>query len=239
MRPDRLFEIPGPTLGPVHRPRFAVAAGIVAAVIAAAVLFAGGSATAQSPAATSPAPAIGKAIHGARWEFPCRDPMPENPKPGQDGLSGLVTGDPKTTDQFTFERAFDGEPGKRYRVTLRFRGVVEPMMYKDGRMDGDYFYVGGEPDNPNYNIYKLSISSPASHYFLNRQDKVGHRIFTIDYTKTIEIDGGAKLTFHGNGQNGRLITNFSKLVVPDVPPAPAPFNGQFVQVDVVAVEPVR
>jgi len=113
------------------------------------------------------------------------------------------------------------------------------MTYKNGRMDGDLFYVGGEPDNPNYNIYKLSISSPESHYFLNRQDKVGHRIFTIDYTKTIEIDGGAKVTFHGNGQNGRLITNVSKLVVPDVPPAPAPFNGQFVQVDVVSVEPVK
>ena len=49
------------------------------------------------------------------------------------------------------------------------------------------------------------------------QDKVGHQIFTIDYTKTIEIEGGATLTFHGNGQNGRMITNFLKLVVPEVP----------------------
>lgn len=227
-----LPQVPVPAAARPKSAPLAFAWALLAALLAAA----GGLAAAQPPAA---APAIGKAIHGARWEFPCRDPMPENPKPGQDGLSGLVTGDPKTTDQFTFERAFDGEPGKRYRVTLRFRGVVEPMMYKNGRMDGDYFYVGGEPDNPNYNIYKLSISSPESHYFLNRQDKVGHRIFTIDYTKTIEIDGGAKVVFHGNGQNGRLITNFSKLVVPDVPPAPAPFNGQFVQVDVVSVEPVK
>lgn len=196
-------------------------------------------AAALSPAtaADPPSTAIGAALHGVRWEFPCKDPMPENPKPGQDGSSALVKGDPKTTDQFTFERKFGGEPGKRYRVTLRFRGVVEPMMYKNGEMDGDYFYRGGEPNNGTYNIYKLAISSPASHYFLNRQDKVGHRIFTIDYEKTIDIDGGATVTFHGNGQNGRMITNFSKLVVPDVPPAPQPFNGQFVQVDVVKVEP--
>ena len=196
-------------------------------------------AAALSPAtaADTPSTAIGAALHGVRWEFPCKDPMPENPKPGQDGSSALVKGDPKTTDQFTFERKFGGEPGKRYRVTLRFRGVVEPMMYKNGEMDGDYFYRGGEPNNGTYNIYKLAISSPASHYFLNRQDKVGHRIFTIDYEKTIDIDGGATVTFHGNGQNGRMITNFSKLVVPDVPPAPQPFNGQFVQVDVVKVEP--
>ena len=184
-------------------------------------------------------PAIGAALHGARWEFPCKDPMPENPKPGQDGLSGLVKGDPKTTDQFTFERTFGGDPGTRYRVTLRFRGVVEPMMYKDGAMDGDSFYRGGVPNHGTYNIYKLAVSSPPAHFFLNRQDTVGHRIFAIDYEKTIEIDGGATVTFHGNGQNGHLITNFSKLVVPDVPPAPQPFNGQFVQMDVVKVEPLK
>ena len=210
----------------MHRATNRVIVGLVVAAVAA---FCGVVSAAQP----------GDALQGARWEFPCKDPMPENPKPGQDGLSGLVKGDPKTTDQFTFERAFGGEPGTRYRVTLRFRGVVEPMMYKNGRMDGDHFYVGGEPNNGTYNIYKLAVSKPESHYYLNRQDSVGHRIFTIDYEKTIEIEGGATVTFHGNGQNGRLITNFSKLVVPGVPPAPEPYNGQFVQVDVVKVEPVR
>jgi hypothetical protein len=178
----------------------------------------------------------GASIHGYRYEFPCKDPMPDNPKEGQDCASGLVKGDPKKTDNFKAERKFDGEAGKRYKVTLRFRGVVEPMMYKNGKMDGDYFYIGGEPNNATYNIYKLSVSSPPSHYFLNRQDKVGHKIFTIDYTKTIEIDGGATVTFLGDGQNGRLISNFAKLVVPGIAPAPRPFNGQFVQVDVVDVK---
>ena len=60
-------------------------------------------------------------------------------------------------------------------------------------------------------------------------------IFTIDCTKTIEIEGGTTLTFHGNGQNGRMITNFLKLVVPGVPPAPQPFNGQFIQLNVIDV----
>lgn len=182
---------------------------------------------------------LGHSIDGFRYEFPCKGPMPENPKPGMDCFSGLVTGDPKKTDNFTKEVKFDGEPGKRYKVTLRFRGVVEPMMYKNGKMDGEYFYIGGEPNNGTYNIYKLTISSPESHYFLNRQDKVGHKIFTIDYTKTIEIDGGAKVTFLGDGQNGRLISNFAKLVVPGIAPAPMPYNGQFVQVDVVDVVEVK
>jgi regulation of enolase protein 1 (concanavalin A-like superfamily) len=184
---------------------------------------------------TSPA----AALDGYRFEFPVVGEMPENPKEGADGDSALVKGDPMTTDNFKAVKTFGGETGKRYQVTLRFRGVVEPMMYKDGTKDGDYFYIGGEPDNGTYNIYKIGISSPESHYFLNRQDKVGHQIFTIDYTKTIEIDGGATVTLSGDGQNGRLITNFKKLVVPDVAPAPKPFHGQFVQIDVVDVVEVK
>lgn len=177
---------------------------------------------------------IGASIHGFRFEFPCKNAMPERPKTGEDCESGLVKGDPKKTDNFTVVRKFDGEKGKRYDVTLRIRGVVEPMMYKNGKMDGEHFYIGGEPNNNTYNIYKITVSSPESHYFLNRQDKVGHNIFTIDYTKTIPIDGDATVTFLGDGQNGRLISNFTRLVVPDIAPAPKPFNGQFAQVDVVS-----
>ena len=176
------------------------------------------------------------AIDGFRFEFPCKDPMPENPKEGQSGPSGLVKGDPNTTDNFTFRKKFGGQPGKRYKVTLRFRGVVEPMMYKDGQQVGEYFYIGGAKNNSTYNVYQISVSSPKSHFFLNRQDKVGHSIFTIDYTQTIEIDGGAEVVFFGDGQNGKLITNFKKLVVPGIAPAPAPYNGQFVQVDVLDVK---
>lgn len=90
-----------------------------------------------------------------------------------------------------------------------------------------------------FNIYKIAISAPESHSFLNRQDKVGHRIFTIDYTKTIEIEGGATITLRGDGQNGKLISNFAKHIVPDVAPAPKPFHGQFVQMDVVKVEEAK
>ena len=110
------------------------------------------------------------------------------------------------------------------------------MMYKDGKQVGDYFYIGGEKNNATYNVYQISVSEPKQHYFLNRQDKVGHQIFTIDYTQEIEIAGDATIIFHGNGQNGKMITNFKKLVVPGIAPAPLPYNGQFVQVDVVEVK---
>lgn len=182
---------------------------------------------------------VAAALEGYRFEFPCQDPMPETPKPGADGISARATTDPATNDQFTDVKKFGGEAGKRYKVTLRVRGVVEPMMYKEGEQVGDYFYIGGAPNNATYNIYQLTVSAPAQHFFFNRQDKVGHSIFTIDYTVTIEIEGGAMLTLHGNGQNGRMITNFAKLVVPDVVPAPQPFNGQFIQLNVLDVAEVK
>jgi len=190
---------------------------------------------AAAPASADDLKKVAASIDGYRYEFPCKDPMPENPKAGADGISARTTNDPATNDKFTDVKKFGGEAGKRYKVTIRVRGVVEPMMYKDGKQDGDYFTIGGEPNNATYNIYQLTVSAPASHFFFNRQDKVGHKIFTIDYTRTIEIEGGATLTFHGNGQNGRMITNYDKLVVPDVPPAPQPFNGQFIQLNVIDV----
>ena len=183
--------------------------------------------------------AVAASLDGYRFEFACKDPMPENPKPGADGISARATNDPATNDKFTDVRNFGGEAGKRYKVTLRVRGVVEPMMYKDGQQVGEYFYIGGAPNNATYNIYQLTVSAPAQHFFFNRQDKVGHKIFTIDYTATIEVEGGATLTLHGNGQNGHMITNFAKLVVPEVSPAPQPFNGQFIQLNVVDVAEVK
>ncbi|MFP6658596.1 MAG: hypothetical protein VB853_10485 [Pirellulales bacterium] len=204
----------------------------IGVVVLSCLVLTGGIAASNAAETKSPA----ESIDGYRFEFPCKAPMPKNPKAGADCFSGLVMGDPKKTDNFTAQRNFGGEKGKRYKVTLRFRGVVEPMMYKGGKQVGEYFYIGGTKNNATYNVYQISVSSPESHYFLNRQDKVGHKIFTIDYTQTIQIDGGAAVTFHGNGQNGRLISNFKKLVVSDLAPAPKPYNGQFIQVDVVGVE---
>ena len=181
----------------------------------------------------------GASLDGYRFQFPCKGKMPDKPRKGAGCQSALVKGDPFKTVNFKKVVHFGGEAGKTYKVTLRFRGVVEPMMYKNGKMDGDYFYIGGEPNNRTYNIYKIDIASPKSHYFLNRQDRGGHRIFTIDYTKTIEIDGGSQITLSGDGQNGKLISNFAQHVVPEIAPAPKPYHGQFIQIDVVKVSETK
>jgi hypothetical protein len=183
---------------------------------------------------TSPAADEAKAIDGFRWEFPCVQPMPDKPRNGANCKSAVVTGDPKKTDNFSQTVTFGGDAAKTYLVTIRFRGVVEPMMYKDGEKDGEYFYKGGLPNNKTYNIYQFDVSKPAAHFYLNRQDKVGHKIFTIDYTRTIEIAGGAILTLSGDGQNGLMISNFKKLQVEGID-SEKPYNGQYVQMDVVSV----
>ena len=79
-------------------------------------------------AAEPPSGNPGAAIDGFRFEFPCKEPLPENPKEGSTCASSLVTGDPLKTDNFSVQKVFGGNKGQRYQVTLRFRGVVEPMM---------------------------------------------------------------------------------------------------------------
>ena len=59
----------------------------------------------------------GKSIDGFRFEFPCRDAMPETPKEGADCFSGLVKGDPMKTDNFTsLRKGLRWRKGKRYKV---------------------------------------------------------------------------------------------------------------------------
>ena len=83
------------------------------------------------------AKSVAAELDGYVFKFPCKGEMPEHPVKGADAESALVTpgADPKKTDNFTAEKKFGGEKGKKYFVTLRFRGVVEPMMYKDGKME--------------------------------------------------------------------------------------------------------
>jgi hypothetical protein len=139
-------------------------------------------------------------------------------------------------DVQSFDKAFGGEAATTYDVTLRVRGVVEPMTYTGGTKT-DRFYVGGMKQDPEWNIYSLVVTAPAQSYFFNASDAVGYEIDTVDYEVTIPMQGGTALTFGVNGQNQHTIANFEDLVVPDIPPAPDPIDGQFLQFDVISVVP--
>ncbi|XXT14562.1 hypothetical protein WME94_30370 [Sorangium sp. So ce429] len=167
--------------------------------------------------------AAAASIDGFRWEIPC-DQDPGN------------SDECATSTRVDEEKTFGGSPDTVYQVTVRLRGVVEPETYRGGTPDGMHFRVGGSPDNPTYNVYSITVSDPAEVYYLNDSPTVGHDTFIIDHTKTIPIRGGATVSFLGEDPNNISIANFKHLVVEGVPPAPEPFIGQFIQLDVQSVE---
>jgi hypothetical protein len=169
---------------------------------------------------------VAASLQGLRWEVPCATDRPHDvacvAKINKPTKTATLAGDPATT----------------YEVTLRFRGVVEQETYDGGQAE-ELWYVGGHPANGAYNIYELDVSAPAQVFYLNAGKAGIERVFPIDYQKTIRIRGGATVTLAADAQDGQLIANVDDhkkpVVVADVPPAPAPFDGQFIQMDVISV----
>lgn len=120
-----------------------------------------------------------------------------------------------------------------YEVELKFRGVVEPMKYKDGMRVGDRFLIGGSPDNPTYNIYSIEVSNPKQIYYLNWAQDVGHDTFAVNYTAKIKMNGGATVRLVGDGQNDKMIANFKNAMAPEITKLPNDNKGQFLQMNVV------
>jgi hypothetical protein len=164
-------------------------------------------------------------LNGLRWEIPC----------GADASSVACF----VTDPQPITANLAGVLGTTYQVTLRFRGVAEQKTYTGGTQDGS-FYTGGAEDGGSYNVYAMAVSSPAQTYYLNAGSSNITNCWLLDYTKTIPMDAGATVTLTALAKDGQEIKNRdaatgAPIVVPDIPPAPDPFNGQFIQMDVVSV----
>ncbi|HEY3452884.1 MAG TPA: hypothetical protein VGK67_41465 [Myxococcales bacterium] len=168
-------------------------------------------------------------LQGLRIEMPCK---PAGKK--ADDCSAAIAKPSKAVQ-------VGGKAGQAYDITLRIRGVVELMSYSGGQAQ-NFWYVGGKPSDKKANFYDLQVSAPASTYYLNAGNVI-KRTWPMDYTQTIRVDSGATVTLAGDSQDSRMVPNRdlknNPQIVPDVPPAPAPFDGQFVQVDVVSVAPAR
>jgi len=207
--------------GPSRRARVVIAVIVVAAVVVAVLL---GRCHCDDDLAD-----VAAALQGLRWEMPC--------KPGHVGTyCGAAVDKPVVTATLA------GDPARQYDVTLHFRGVVEWETYAGGTPE-EHWYIGGHPDNGAFNVYQLAISAPAQVFYLNApSDNLGLApVRSIDYQKTIRVRGGATVTLSADAQDGSLVANADDkgkpLVIPAVRPAPAPFDGQFIQMDVVSVVP--
>lgn len=185
-------------------------------------------------------------LDGLRWELPCTSAVLGD---------GYSCQSPAT---FTTSTVVSGVDGGRYDVQLHFRGLVEQRTYggatsagatggqADGGINPEFFVEGGSvvTSDP-YNVYTLSVdypsSAPTKSFRLNAGASNIHYCFEIDYYATINVETGSTLVLSADSIEGAIISNLDgagqPIIVPDVPPAPQAFNGQFVQVDVVSVTP--
>lgn len=172
---------------------------------------------------------VAGSLQGLRWEMPCK------PHKGGDTCGAAV-------DKPVKSATLAGAKGTTYDVTLRFRGEVEQDDYKGGSGDG-LWYTGGTSKSSSYNIYKLEISDPPQTYYLNNGKSGIRHTWPLDYEKTLKMAAGATVTLSADAQDHTLITNQDDkkkpIVVPDVPPAPESFDGQFIQMDVTKVAPAK
>jgi hypothetical protein len=176
---------------------------------------------------------VAKSLEGMRYEIPCTD----NPA-GAFCNGGSPPPAAKTV-------TLTGTTGKSYVIGIRVRGVVEQNSYGGmtaGAAQGTnaaFFVFGGAATNANWNTYSLAVSSPAKNAFLN-SGATGHSyVDGIDYTARLTANAGATITLSSTSIDNLIAKNLAQagtpIVIPGITPAPAAFNGQFVQVDVETV----
>lgn len=168
-------------------------------------------------------------LSGLRWELPCQAAAAD---------PALCT---TPTTNVTKTTTLAGASGATYAVKLRFRGVIEPKTYSGGTETG-FFSVGGTPASDTANIYRLTVSAPAGTFFVNSgTTRASTALYAeaIDYEATVDIQAGATVTLTAEPLDALQIKNRdmagAPFVIAGIAPAPAPFDGQFVQMDVVSV----
>jgi len=177
------------------------------------------------PSVVGPAPSC---LSSQQWLLPCTS---------GGTLACSTTGTSSTANTCV------GDSATTYYVTLRFRGVVEPKIYTGGTYDGvtPGFNVDGTPDGTGANIYKLVVSSPSHTYYLNAVPSTwvysACSVYAIDYTKTIPVNGGASVTLTALSIDSSECRNNAAtggpLSVSGITTPAQPYDGQFMQVDVV------
>ena len=169
---------------------------------------------------------VAASLQGLRWELPCVAPY--DPAPEYVCVSGP---DQTTTAMLT------GRADTTYEITLHFRGVVETKAYPGG--NGAPVSLGGTPVDDAWNIYRLDVSSPAQHWFLNAGETGLYLCRVIDERVTLHANGRAQFTLFASTVDGNRSeirnrdADGGALVIPSL--SPTPFDGQFVQMDVDSV----
>ncbi len=138
------------------------------------------------------------------------------------------------TDSFTPDV---GAPGD-YRAVVRVRGVTELTLFTGGVASG-FWYEGAIDSQPGWNYFALSNFTMVTG--LNHGPSTVTTT-AIDYQQTYDFTNGALISLFADAQDACQVTNGDvddvPIVIPGIPPAPAAFNGQFIQVDFLSFEPI-
>ena len=76
------------------------------------------------------------------------------------------------------------------RWALRLRGVVEQKTYPAGCTSGAWS-SGGVINGDPYNVYRITVSSPAQTYYVNAGTSNITHTWALDYQQTFRVDAGA------------------------------------------------
>jgi len=162
---------------------------------------------------------------GALLQFPCGNTHDAY------NCSNTACSNNQTTKKT--EWTIGGTADSIYEVTFNVRGVVETYYYPGATRDGgsikdnpDLFARGGavqdsSGSNYDYNTYQLVVTPPVTGepntYFLNSvtmgenphasNSPTTHVTFPINYTKTIKVTGGGKVTFTTFDSNCTFLQN--------------------------------
>jgi hypothetical protein len=173
---------------------------------------------------------IASGLNGLRILMPCTAaPKTEN---------GEVCATTAQVDKQSYSIAVGGDPATTYDVQIRVRGVVETMTYAGGVLQtaiSPHYYVGGTKVDGTFNIYSIKVPDPAQVYYFNAAPATTHILFTVDYTVTIPMKGATTITVGVDGQNLLEITNKGNLTLAGITGITQPYDGQFLQFDVVSV----
>jgi hypothetical protein len=171
--------------------------------------------------------AVAGSLSGLQWKLPCTA-----------APSGPACATVASTMQTTI---LGGANGTTYDVTLRFRGVVEQKTYTGGCAPGGGMWLsGGAESGDTFNVYRLSISSPPQTYFLNAGASSINHVFALDFQQTMRIDANARVTLYADAKDQQEIINVgtdgtTPVTVTGTTVA-QPYNGQFIQMDVVSLQ---
>lgn len=173
---------------------------------------------------------IAAKLAGLRWDLPCVTPLSTAPE------YVCIT----TVDVVRSTR-ISGPATQLYELKLRIRGVVETKRYTGGVSESGSIVRGGIPDDDSWNVYRLQVSAPSQLWYLNSAVSGEYVCHAVDQLLTVRATGGATFTLFASAVDADRteIRNRQEdagtITVPGVPPFPAAFDGQFLQMDVESI----